>query len=92
MGKQLLCLSCLLHENELPFRKLFDVSDGSHGTTGPDSFGGELGKQCKNELNLEDVVEFKKISSTIEDIEEETLKTLSRDQKLLYNHIQAIKA
>ena len=42
LQRKLLLLICLLHENELPFRKVFDVLDGGHGTTGPESFGGDI--------------------------------------------------
>ena len=40
--KKLLLCSCMLHTNELSFRKLFDCCDGNFGTTGLDSFGGNL--------------------------------------------------
>ena len=44
LQRKLLLLSCMLHVNELPFRHLFDQCDGGFGTTGPNSFGGEMGK------------------------------------------------
>jgi hypothetical protein len=91
LGKKLLCLSCLLHQNELPLRKLFNESDGGFGTTGPESFGGEIGKLCSKPLHLEDVTAFEKVPSTLEDIEDEVVKTLSRDQNLLYKYIKAIQ-
>ena len=91
-GKKLLLLSCLAHQNELPFRKLFDFCDGGFGTTGPTSFGGALGKRCKDELHLEDVVDFEAVETGMEDIDGDIAKDLSRDQKLLYQYIKAIKA
>ena len=90
LGKKLLLLSCMLHENELPFRKVFDILDGGHGTTGPESFGGEIGKAAKEDLHVKDVVEFEKIETNLEDIDEEVLEDLSRDQKLLYQYIKAV--
>ena len=90
LEKKLLLLSCMLHENELPFRKVFDKLDGGHGTTGPESFGGEIGKAAKEDLHLKDVVEFEKMETNLEDIEKEVLEDLSRDQKLLYQYIKAI--
>jgi hypothetical protein len=90
LQKKLLLLSCMLHANELPFRKLFDSCDGNYGTTGPESFGGELGKQAKKELHLEDVVEFEAVETNLEEIDDKVVKTLSRDQKLMYEYIQAV--
>lgn len=90
LGKKLLLCSCLAHENELPFRKLFDSLDGGFGTTGPNSFGGEMGKRCKDKLHLEDVVKFEKVDTNLIDIDENVVKDLSRDQKLLYRYIKAI--
>ena len=90
LQRKLLLLSCLLHENELPFRKVFDVLDGGHGTTGPESFGGDIGKAAKEDLHVKDVVDFEQIETNLEDIEEDVLEDLSRDQKLLYQYIKAV--
>ena len=91
LQRRLLPLVCQLHGVELPLRHMFDKCDGSHGTTGPNSFGGELGKQAKKELHLEDVVDFEAVETSLEDIPEEVFKSLSRDQKLLYQYINAIR-
>ena len=90
LGKKLLLLSCMLHENELPFRKVFDILDGGHGTTGPESFGGDIGKAAKENLHEKDVVDFEMMETNLEDISEDVYEDLSRDQKLLYDYIKAI--
>ena len=92
LGRKLLLCSCLAHQNELPFRKLFDSCDGGFGTTGPTSFGGVLGKRCKDLLHLENVVDFEIVDTNLIDIDENIAKDLSRDQNLLYRYIKAVKA
>ena len=78
LQRRLLPLVCQLHGVELPLRHMFDKCDGSHGTTSPNSFGGELGKQAKKKLYLEDVVDFEAVETSIEDIPEEVFKSLLR--------------
>ena len=90
LQRKLLMLSCMLHANELPFRKLFDSCDGNHGTTGPESFGGPMGKKAKEDLHLDDVADFEAVETNLEDIEDDVVKTLSRDQELLYKYVKAI--
>jgi hypothetical protein len=92
LQRKLLCLSCLAHENELPFRKVFDQCDGGFGTSGPTSFNGEMGKRCSDKLHLEDVQKFEAVDTSLKDIDDEVVKDLSRDQNLLYRYIKAIKA
>ena len=87
----ILWLVCQLHGNELPFRHLFSHCDGGLGTSGPDSFKGPIGKQCKEEIHLWDVVHFESINTSLEDLDENVWKDLSRDQKLLYQYVKAIQ-
>ena len=49
---------CQLHGIELPFRHLFSHCDGDLGTSGPDSFKGPTGKQCKEEVHLLVVIQL----------------------------------
>ena len=88
LERKLLMLSCMLHSNELPFRKLFDSTDGNHGTTGPDSFGGDMGKKAAEDLHLQDVAKFEPVETNLEDIDDKI--SLSRDQKLMYQYIKAV--
>ena len=90
LQRKLLLLSCQLHAVELPLRHLFDHCDGNHGTTGPDSFGGDLGKQTKKELHLEDVASFESVETSLEIIDDKIVKNMSRDQQILYQYIHAI--
>ena len=86
----LLWLVCQLHGNELPFRHLFSHCDGGLGTSGPDSFKGPIGKQCKGEVHLLNVVQFEIISTGLDDLDVSVWSDLSRDQKLLYQYVKAI--
>jgi hypothetical protein len=90
LGKPLQWLICLLHGNELPLRHVFDELDGGFGTSGPNSFKGDIGKTLTEDLYLKEVVDFVPIVTTLEDISEETVKDLSRDQLLLYQYAKAI--
>ena len=87
----LLWLVCMLHGNELPFRHLFKYCDGGLGTSGPDSFLGPHGKQCKEEVHLWVIVQFEIISTSLEDLDKSVWTDLSRDQKLLYQYVKAIQ-
>ena len=92
MSKEICLLLSCLHGNELPFRHLFSHCDGGLGTSGPDSFKGPLGKQCKEEIHRLDVVDFEIITSNLENIDEAVWTDLSRDQKLLYQYVKAIES
>ena len=83
---------CLAHGQELPFRHLFCFCDGGHGTSGPDSFQGPLGQECKGKIHLLVVVAFVPIPTSLPDMDENVWSDLSRDQKLLYRYCKAISA
>ena len=91
LQRKLLLLSCMLHANELPLRHLFQACDGGHGTTGPESFAGPMGKACKEEVHLLDLVTFAPITSSMVELSPEVWKDLSSDQKLLYRYVCAIR-
>ena len=86
LERQLVLLGCSLHGNELDLRHLFTDLDGA-GTTGPDSFGGAIGKAT---LQCQPVVEFDPLECKNEQIPDEVVRDLSRDQKLLYKYAFAI--
>ena len=92
MSTLILWLVCQLHGNELPFRHLFSHCDGGLGTSGPDSFKGPIGKQCKEEIHLKDIVNFEIISTSLVNLDEHIWTDLSRDQKLLYQYVKAIES
>ena len=64
--------------------------DGGHGTSGPSSFKGELGKQLTCDIHLEPVADFEPIESELENVSEDVLNNLSRDENLLYRYSKAI--
>ena len=92
LQRPILWLICQLHGNELGLRHYFDQCDGGFGTSGPDSFNGPIGKACKGELHLLDTVEFEKIETSLDDLEDIVWKDLSCDQQLLYRWTKAIAA
>ena len=92
LSATLLWLICMLHGNVLPLRHLFSHCDGGLGTSGPDSFKGPIGKDCKEEIHLRNVVKFDVIPTTLENFAGEVWKDLSRDQKLLYQYTKAIQS
>ena len=58
LGKPLQWLICLKHCNELPLRHVFDDLDGGMGTSGPNSFKGELGQAVASDVYKEAIVKF----------------------------------
>ena len=92
LKRNLIWLICLAHGNELPFRHLFCHCDGGHGTSGPDSFMGPIGQECKGKIHLIDVVAFTPIPTSVPDMDDGVWTDLSRDQKLLYRYCKAIAA
>jgi hypothetical protein len=91
MQRKLLLLSCMLHANELPLRHLFTACDGGHGTTGPESFGGPIGKLAGTPVHLMDLVSFTPIETPLPDLPDGVWKDLSGDQKLMYRYVKAIQ-
>ena len=59
VGHPLGRLVCLLHANELPFRKLFEIIDGK--STGPSSFSGTIGSMVEKDLTEMPVVNCRRI-------------------------------
>ena len=92
LGRPLYWNICLKHGNELPLRHVFDKLDGGYGTSGPNSFKGDLGMEIAGDIHKNEVVPFEKIEANVDDISEEILADLSRDQKLLYRYAKAIIA
>lgn len=80
----------MLHANELYLREVFIKCDGGLGTTGPTSFAGPLGQQCKEDLHLLPVKNFAPILTEVEEITMELEHDLSWDQKLLYSYCISI--
>ena len=92
LGRPLYWNICLKHCNELPLRHVFDNLDGGFGTSGPNSFKGDLGKEIAGDIHLQSVVAFDKIGGILEDIPDTVFEDLSRDQKLLFRYAKAIIA
>lgn len=88
VGHALQWVVCLLHSNELPLRKLFLTIDGT--TTGPNSYGGPLGKLFvqKGYLNQLPIVNFLPIECS--PLPELDRGVLSKDQQHLYDLCTAI--
>ena len=84
LARPLQHIVCLLHENELPLRHLFETIDGK--SSGPDSFTGYVGKQIggKEGLVLKSVEEsskFKRVPGKVPKID---FEIENNDLKYLY--------
>lgn len=84
VGRPLQWFICLLHANELPLRHLMQHLDGK--TSGPRGYSGNIGKLLETCENLP-LVDFEKIEVNLPVVD---LKTLSTDQKYLYEICQGI--
>ena len=90
LGNALQWNICLKHCNELPLRHVFDKLDGGLGTSGPESFKGEIGQAISGDIHLQAVVKFNQVSSTLKDIPKSVLKEMSRDYAILYRYTKAV--
>ena len=91
LERRLIWLICALHTNELPLRHLMLTLDGK--TTSNVAFSGPVGKIVHNVTNFRVKDRIPKLNVKIELIElgEEVIKSLSNDQKYLYEITCAIK-
>ena len=88
MGQPFNRFLCCLHLNELPLRHLVTYYLGE--TSGPNSFKSALGKQVVD-LKKPTIAEFPAIpNDDFPILPEETVKSLSRDQNMLYRASRAV--
>lgn len=78
---------CQLHANELPLRHLFSYLDGR--TSGPSAFSGPIGKALETCENLS-VKSFVPVTGNLIVQDEEATKSLSTDQKYLFEICHAV--
>ena len=92
MNKELQWCICQLHGNETPMRHLFQYLDGGHGTSGPKSFHGPIGKALTSgNCHLKDTIQFIPIKAPdLLVLPDEVVRDLSRDQWLLYKYSKAV--
>ena len=92
LGKKYHWIVCMLHTNELGLRKLVSVVDGK--TNSKTGFSGPLGKMIEKVNDLEPDLNFEKIDvgPKAEDLPEEIVRDLGRDQKLVYKRWRALKS
>ena len=83
-------IGCSLHQNELPFRAIFKLMDGT--TRSPTTFIGPLGKLCGNNYQDRPQVEFPRISGSLDNFQltAEEIEDLSCDQRLLLEYALGI--
>lgn len=80
---------CMIHWNELPWRRLFCNIDGV--TLGPNTYSGTIGKKFEDCETL-DVKNFQPIfTDDMPVLNESIISDLSDDQKYLYQIINAIQ-
>ena len=80
---------CLLHTNELPLRKYFEVLDGE--TTGPRTSMGMIGKDLGFDPKNKPILNFSTIPGKVSTLPEDIISDLSTDQKYLYKACIAIQ-
>ena len=90
LNRRLHMIGCSLHQNELPFRKVFCAIDGLRKS--PYTFSGPLGKLCERDCHGLPQINFSIIKSELKwtDFTEEYRKDLSNDQRLLLEYVQGI--
>ena len=84
---------CLLHCNELPFKKYFKYCDGlgkEVPTTSP-TYEGHIGKTFKEGLELKPIISFKTIPGKVEILPKDCLKSFNNDTIYFYNICHAIQ-
>ena len=80
---------CLLHFNELPFRRLFRFYDGQ--TSGPDTYTGEIGRAITSDVFLLPITEFLPICGKLQTLPDEVVEELSTDAKYFYTTMIAVQ-
>lgn len=63
---------CLLHANELPFRKLIEVIDGK--TTSPKTSGGQIAGMLEFDPLNKPIIEFSPVHDCVVEVEEKVMK------------------
>jgi hypothetical protein len=83
-------IGCLLHWNELPFRKVIQDLDGP--SLSGNKWGGPIGQQMNEDIYLQDPVEYKPISSPdlSERPDDDVINALNSDQRILLEYVLAI--
>ena len=93
LNRAVLWVICLLHTNELPFKKYFKWCDNSGKdvkTTSP-SYDGHIGKNFKDGLDLEEIVNFNKVKGKVPVFSPDFIKSFNNDTKYLYQICHAIQ-
>ena len=92
LGRKLIWLICALHKNELPLKHLMIELDGQ--TTSNNKFSGPVEKIVDKVTKFRVKDNIPKLNAKIELIElrEDVIKSLSHDQKYLYDITCAIKS
>ena len=83
-------LVCLLHANELPFRKYFSILDGGC-LTGPATSTGKIDIALDFDPKDLVIVDFKHMPDKVEDVSVDFKKDLSSDQIYLLKACLAVQ-
>lgn len=79
LGKPLQWLVCMLHTNELPFRKYFSVIDEAI-TTGPNTSSGTISDELNFDPQDIPLVNFSHLSGKVKEVIDEVTNNLTSDQ------------
>ena len=91
LGRPLQWLVCMLHFNELPFRKYFSTLDGAT-TTGPSSSSGVIASLLDYDPKDLPIANFLPVSGKVLDVDENIKKDLSWDQLYFLKACLAVQA
>ena len=80
---------CMLHFNELPFRHIFQKYLGV--TSGPKTFKGDLAKLLETDLTHLPIINYTTIRGNVNELHEDIIHDISKDQKYLYEMSKAIQ-
>ncbi|KAJ2945333.1 hypothetical protein O0L34_g9424 [Tuta absoluta] len=89
LGRPLQWFICQLHANELPLRHLFSRLDG--GTSGPRGYSGPIGQALETCESLP-IQNYANVAGNKTDLQHDVVKTLSTDQKYLYDICEAVSS
>ena len=93
LNRAVLWIICLLHTNELPFKKYFKYCDNSGKdvkTTSP-SYDGHIGMHFKDGLDLKPIEKFKKVDGKVPVFSPDFIASFNNDTRYFYDICLAIQ-
>ena len=89
LGRPLQRVFCLLHNADVQWRNFFIALDGK-GTTGPETYSGELGKMLGKAHLDAYIADFQSMGSKVPVLPDRVVKNMSKDHRYFYLLVQAV--